>query len=202
MDIFRSYWVLALLALIVNVGTFTVAFMNGKSAVMSAWPKPEPVRDPTQKSPHVPFWDFSTTQIESLIDDLQAEKTRLEEREMAISKIETRVDAERREVARLKQEIETYQDELIDRITRVEESEARNLKTLADTYTGMPPEMVVSVFEEMDDYFVAKLLSLMNTETVSGIFEQMVARGNNDPAKVRRVASLSERLRLLEKQKK
>ena len=90
----------------------------------------------------------------------------------------------------------------MDRILRVEESEEKNIKTLATTYSAMPAESAVQVFDEMDDFFVAKMLSMMNTETVSGIFEQMIAQGGRDPENVRRVASLSERLRLLEKNKK
>lgn len=196
----KSYWFLAFLALIVNVGTYAFLFMGASSKLVEVWPKPKAAEK--QQEAYVPFWDFRTEQIESLVDDLKQENDRISEREAELLKIEARIASERNELELLRNEVEVYQKELMERILRVEESEEKNIKTLATTYAAMPAESAVQVFDEMDDFFVAKMLSMMGTDTVSGIFEQMIARGGRDPENVRRVASLSERLRMLERNKK
>ena len=199
MGMLRSYWVLAILALVVNVGTYTVLFIGSGEQLASVLPKPKSEGVPREE--YIPFWDFRTEQIESLVDDLKLENDRISERESELLKIESRITSEREELDRLRAEVEVYENELMTRSISVEESEENNIKTLATTYAAMPAESAVQVFDEMDDFFVAKLLSMMGTETVSGIFEQMITRGGQSPDEVKRVAKLSELLRLLEKKK-
>lgn len=199
MGLLRSYWFLAVLALVVNVATYLALFMGSGSQLASVIPK---AQDPSAApEEYIPFWDFRTDQIESLVEDLKQENDRISIREAELLKIESRISSEREELERLRAEVEVYQDELMTRIITVEESEEKNIKTLATTYAAMPAESAVQVFDEMDDFFVAKLLSMMGTETVSSIFEQMIAQAGQSPENVTRVANLSELLRLLEKKK-
>ncbi|MGB0371217.1 MAG: hypothetical protein ACPGN3_07665 [Opitutales bacterium] len=199
MGLLRSYWFLAVLALVVNIGTYTALFMGSGAQLATVLPKPKAAGVPREE--YIPFWDFRTEQIESLVEDLKKENDRISIREAELLKIESRITSEREELERLRNEVEVYQNELMTRIITVEQSEEKNIKTLATTYAAMPAESAVKVFDEMDDFFVAKMLSMMGTETVSGIFEQMIAQGGQGPENVKRVANLSELLRLLEKKK-
>jgi hypothetical protein len=49
----------------------------------------------------------------------------------------------------------------------------------------------------MDDTMVVKLLSLMKTDVVSTLFEEMSKQAAADPVLARRIAALTEKLRLL-----
>ena len=49
----------------------------------------------------------------------------------------------------------------------------------------------------MDDVTVVKILSLMKSDSVAPIFEEMSRSSTADPALARRAAALSEKLRLV-----
>ena len=52
----RAYWVLAILALVVNVGTYTVLFIGSGEQLASVLPKPKSEGVPREE--YIPFWDF------------------------------------------------------------------------------------------------------------------------------------------------
>ena len=100
MGLLKSYWFLAVLALIVNLATYTFMFMGSKDSVMSVFPKATPEGEKAEA--YVPFWDFRTDQIESLVDDLKQENDRIADREAELLKIESRISSERKELERLR----------------------------------------------------------------------------------------------------
>jgi hypothetical protein len=81
-------------------------------------------------------------------------------------------------------------------VVEIQGDELKNLKTLAATYSNLSPKAMLNIFKEMDDVSVVKLLALMKTDVVSPLFEEMSKQAASDPAMAKRVAQLSEKLRL------
>lgn len=153
-------------------------------------------RKPAKKAvrPEQP-WDFWTTEIETLAAELKVEKNELRAREDAIGVREARLVAEREELLKTRQQLETLRGEISSKMVEVQVDEAKNLKTLANTYSNLSPKAAVAILKEMDESTVVKVLSLMKTEVVSALFEEMGK--SSDTAVVKRAASLSEKMRLL-----
>ena len=61
----------------------------------------------------------------------------------------------------------------------------------------LTPKAAVTIFREMDDTMVVKLLALMKPDVVGAIFEEISKQSASDPALAKRAAQLSERLRLI-----
>jgi len=107
------------------------------------------------------------------------------------------LNAERQELSKQRQQLESMRADISSRITTIQSDEVKNLKSLVATYSSLTPKATLTIFKEMDDTMVVKILSLMKTDTVSPLFEEMSKQGASDPAVARRVATLSEKLRLL-----
>ena len=87
--------------------------------------------------------------------------------------------------------------EITSKVIEIQADEAKNLRTLAQTYTSTTPRATVAIFREMDDVTVVKILSLMKSESVAPIFEEMTRTAATDPALAKRAAVLSEKLRVV-----
>lgn len=141
-------------------------------------------------------WDFWTIEIENLAAELKEEKARQLKKSELLDQREARLAAESAELGKVRTEIEGLRHEIDTRVVEVSTDEAKNLKGLAHTYTVLTPKAAVAVIREMDDATVVKILSLMKVETVAAIFEEM-STAPGDPALPKRVAKLSEKIRLM-----
>jgi flagellar motility protein MotE (MotC chaperone) len=103
--------------------------------------------------------------------------------------------ADAAELEKVRQRLESLRKEIAQRVTEVSAEEVKNLKALSATYRSLSPPAAVGILAEMDQQTVVKLLSLMKPNETAAIFEEMGR--SNDPAIVKRAASLSEGLRLL-----
>jgi len=142
-------------------------------------------------------WGFWTLEIENLASELKDQKAVFKKREEELVQREERLNAERTELAKQRQQLEALRADINNRITSIQADEIKNLKTLVATYSNLTPKAVLTIFKEMDDTMVVKLLSLMKTDVVSPLFEEMSKQGATDPVLARRVATLTEKLRLL-----
>jgi flagellar motility protein MotE (MotC chaperone) len=140
-------------------------------------------------------WDFWTVEIEALAAELKAQREKLQARSLALDERESRLGAERKELEKVRDQVEALRREIDQRVTEVSAEESRNLKVLSATYRSLSPAAAVGIFAEMDQRTVVKLLSMMKPSETAAIFEEMGR--SSDPAIVRRAASLSESLRLL-----
>lgn len=140
-------------------------------------------------------WDFWTVEIEALAAELKAQREKLQARSLALDERESRLGAERKELEKVRDQVEALRREIDQRVTEVSAEESRNLKVLSATYRSLSPGAAVGIFAEMDQRTVVKLLSMMKPSETAAIFEEMGR--SSDPAIVRRAASLSESLRLL-----
>lgn len=190
---------LIIIALGLLLGVGTSLFLFWKSAVplvtaAKVMRAKATVHKPVQ--PEAP-WDFWTIEIEELSNELKDAKAALKKKEDEVLAREQRFAAEREELNKQRKQIEALRAEIASRIIEVQGDEVKSLKTLATTYSTMTPRAMVPILREMDDATVVKIFSLMKTETVGAIFEELGRQSASDAVLARRVALISDKFRLL-----
>lgn len=143
-------------------------------------------------------WDFWTVEIDNLAAELKDEKARLKQQSEQLELRAARLGSEQQELAKVRAELEAMRREIDERTVQIGTDEAKNLRTLSQTYANLTPKAAVVIITEMDDTTVVKILSLMKPDIVAAIFEEMSRGTGAEGAKLaRRAAILSEKLRLL-----
>jgi flagellar motility protein MotE (MotC chaperone) len=142
-------------------------------------------------------WDFWTIEIENLKAELSDAKARLAKRSDELDQREARLASERQDLDRIRNDIESIRRDIDARVVTIHSDEAKNLHSLAQTYTNLTPRAAVIILTEMDDSTAVKILSLMKPDIVGAIFEEMARTSGPDAALARRAATLSEKLRLM-----
>ncbi len=145
-------------------------------------------------------WDFWTVEIDNLTSELKDEKARVKNEEEQLDVRTARVASDRQELENVRSELNSMHKQISDKIVEIQAVEAKNLRTLAQTYTNISPHGVVAIIREMDDTTAVKILSLMKPDVVGPIFEEM-AKSDSPVIDAYRAARLSERLRLVKEQK-
>lgn len=194
MAFLRSYWIIAILSLAVSLGIVATLFLSFSEIFI---PLPEPEREISEEeavSGH--YWSFRTQGIDSLVDELEKAKLRLKLREDELGVMQGQVQMEMEELKKMRVNIEKMRAELSQYITEVKEGEAKNLKQLAATYADMPPDSVVEIFSQMDDGLIVKILTYMKPDVIGALFDVMSKQGNTPQESAKRVAALTEKLRL------
>lgn len=146
-------------------------------------------------------WDFWTIEIDNLASELKGEKDRLRKAMEQVDQRTARLNAEQRELEKLRAEIERMRREIGDKVIEINADEARNLRSLAQTYSALSPRAAVAILRELDDITVVKILSLMKPDVVSPIFEEMSRTPEGETTLAKRAAVLSEKLRLMKSAK-
>lgn len=146
-------------------------------------------------------FDFWTIEIDNLASDLKEERAKLRQQADVLDQREARIQAEEKELQRVRSDIETLRKQIADRVTEVTADEIKNIRTLAQTYTSLSPKAAVAILKEMDDVTTVKILAQMKPDVVGPIFEEMSKGTDGDVPLARRAALLSERLRLMKSSK-
>lgn len=180
-----NFWLVSALGLLINLAVTFGLIMSKAHEFIPKTPEKIVEEVITIGSPE--HFDFLTQGIEDLAANLKEEKKRLYERERLANELEERLAKEKDELLRLREEIASYREELTGKVFMLESSEEKNLKSLAVTYSNMPAETAVSIFSEMDDTFVLKIMSYMSVDVVAPIFQVMPAE---------RVARFTDMMRL------
>lgn len=141
-------------------------------------------------------WDFWTLEIENLASELKDVKATLVVREQALAAREEGLAADLRELEKTRQQIEALRATVAADMVKFEAEEAKNLKTLAKTYSELTPRAAVGIMQQMDEPSVVKILHLMKTDVVSPILQEMGSSA--DPEVTKRAARLTDRLRLVQ----
>ena len=189
--------VVILLGLIFGVGTTMGVLMQASSKLLEGASEAAKARRPAEVAEPEKHWDFWTTEIENLANDLKEERALLKQRSEQLDQREARMQLELQELEKTRQQIEAMRTAIDQRLAEVTAGEATNLKKLAQTYSVLTPKAAVTIFREMDDTMVVKLLALMKPDVVGAIFEEISKQSASDPALAKRAAQLSERLRLI-----
>jgi flagellar motility protein MotE (MotC chaperone) len=142
-------------------------------------------------------WDFWTIAIDNLTSELKDEKERLRLRSEQLDQREARLDAERQDLDKVRADIEAMRAQIDARVIAINADEAKNLRTLAQTYTNLTAPAAVAILKDLDDTTVVKILSLMKPDAVGLIFEEMARPDNPDPTLARRAAVISDKMRLM-----
>jgi flagellar motility protein MotE (MotC chaperone) len=146
-------------------------------------------------------WDFWTIQIDNISNDLKEERAALKKRTEVLDQREARLAAEEKELARARADMDALREQIGEKVTEVAADEAKNIRSLSQTYTSLSPKAAVAIFREMDDTTAVKILSQMKPDTVGAIFEEMSKGTDSDVPLARKAAVLSERLRLMKASK-
>lgn len=148
------------------------------------------------------LWDKQIKNFTTLLAQLEAAKNQQELREQQLNAFENQMKNEREALNVLKQSIEILQSELERRLIKVQESEIKNLKTLAETYTSMTPESVAKIFEESEEISVIKIMHFLAPETLGAILQVMSKDISKDEKVGPKINHLLESFRLSEEVKK
>lgn len=190
MGLLRSYWLIALLALFLNLGISMVLLVRALDSIAAAQ---APLDEPNEGTSR--FFDFYTREVDDLAEELKKREERLAHEEKKMRDWERRLDLEEVELERVRKELKMVREEFSQTIIQVKANEMKNVKELAQTYAAMSPESVVTIFGELDDTFVVKLLKNMPKDAVGPIF-QLMALNAQEPEQVKRVAKFAQMLRL------
>jgi flagellar motility protein MotE (MotC chaperone) len=200
MKALRSPLVLALLAGLLFLGTtFGVLYLQRDALLNSGDATPEALAKTA-----VPqrLFSFHADEVDALAAELKDQREKLDARQAGLDKLATRLDAEKQELERTRGEIKSMRDEIAKSIPQIQESEARNLKTLAQTYSNMTPQAAVAIFREMDEMMTVKILAAMKADKVGAVLQEMARAQTGDDAMAKRAARISDKLRLLKQPKK
>lgn len=138
-------------------------------------------------------WEFHNPEVDLLITELKLEKERLAKQALELSELAERLHTERLELNQVTQMVSQLQLEFDRNIVRVTAEEAANVKRLARTYAAMSPEGAAAILRQLDETTQLKILTQMKESEIAVLLE---AIGRQSEAEARRVAALSERLRL------
>lgn len=191
--------VLVVLGLLIGVGT-SVSLFKKMAAPLIAKAKAAKVSATHVEKPEAP-WDFWTSEIDNLSNELKDSKQAIKKREEELTAREARIVAERQELTKQRQELERIRAEITAKIGEIRADEVKNLKSLANLYSSLSPKATLTIFQEMDEITVVKLLSLMKTDVVGPLFEELTKQSVADPALAKKAAALSEKLRLFKSAK-
>jgi flagellar motility protein MotE (MotC chaperone) len=191
----RNPFVIGALGLLVGSSSGTFWFWRQASQMLITAAQVR-ARILQQGQPEAP-WGFWSLEMENLAAELRDQKALLFKREESIDQREGRLAAERDELEKVRTDLAAMRADISRRIIEISDTEAKNLRTLSQTYTSLTPRAAVAIFREMNDVTVVKILSLMKADVVGPIFEEMSRASARDPASAQRAALLTEKLRLV-----
>ncbi len=185
------------LSLVVSVAVGVSASWGVLSKLIMDAAKAIPVLPKVAPEAKAKGWDFWTIEIENLSNELKEERARLKKQAEQMGQREARLAAEEKEFTKIRADVEAVRKQVSDRVLEISTDEAKNLKTLATTYSNLTPRGAVAILKEMDDATVVKILALMKVDVVSPIFEEMSKSTGSDSALAKRAAQLSEKIRMM-----
>ena len=150
----------------------------------------------------ISIWDKQVKDFTGLLAQLEAARNQQETREQQLKLFEDQLKNEREALNVLKQSIEILQSELERRLVKVQESEMKNLKVLAESYANMTPESVAKIFEESEEASVIKIMHFLAPETLGAILQVMSKEISKDEKAGAKINHLLESFRLSEEVKK
>ena len=139
-----------------------------------------------------PSWEFSNPELDRLTTELKKEKEALGTKEQQLNELAARLEAERAEINIVTQTVHRLQREFDRNVVRIPEQETANLKKLGKTYATMSPEGAATIFKQMEDDQVVKILVFMKEGETAPVLESFARLGE---AEAKRAAVISERLR-------
>lgn len=191
--LFSKAWFLAVLALALMLGTQVGAYLLYKDQIFAAKKEVVVIK---RNEPSPIAWNFSSDSLVRLKSELDSRLAEIAKKEANLLSYEAQLQSDRIEIQEIKAEVEEMRNTLLKDVVEVEDWEKKNLKTLADTYGNLDPDATVSIFSELDDATVTKILRFMKPATIGDILQEMATQGGGNEALIKRAARLSDILRL------
>lgn len=140
-----------------------------------------------------PSWKFRNPELDQWIQEVKREKEALAVREQELRELETRLLAERQELAYVTQVVHQLQMEFDRNVVRVKEQEVENLKRQAKLISGMSPEGAAAMLAEMPNENVARVLFVTKPDVVSPILEALSKVGKGEAKRAAEITELMSR---------
>ena len=200
-----SNWMPIIAAVILGIAT---------SAGVLMWRLPSITASSTPVESHTPStiktkitsqskdWDFYTAEIDNLVNELKTERENYQKKAKDFAAVELRIATEKKELVRIREEIEKMRSELTEKTTEMQSAEKTNVRNLSRTYSSMKPTQAVAIISEMTDANIVKILALMKPDIQGKILAEMAktSDGSGNATLAPRAAKLSDQLRLFKQQ--
>ncbi len=192
----QSPAVTAALGFVLSVGVGVGLCWRAAGPIMAAVAKAKP-KEPALVEDKTKGWDFWTIEIENISNELKEERGRLKKQADLLDQRAGRIAADSKELDKIRSDIEKMRKDIGDKVAEINADETKNLRTLAQTYGNLTPKAVVAIFRDLDDTTAVKILSLMKSDIVGPIFEEMSRATGADASLAKRAAILTEKMRLM-----
>ena len=126
--------VIVLVGLLSGLGAGLGWFLRAADAVYAAALAHHAARVEARK-PEAP-WGFWTIEMENVASELKEERARVNQQAEQLAQREARLAAERQELDKVRAQIESLRREVGAKVVEIQGDEAKNLRTLAQTYTA------------------------------------------------------------------
>ena len=141
-------------------------------------------------------WNKQVHEFSKILLDLKTAEEQQQERQQQLDKLAEQLSNEREALNLLKQSIEILQKELERQIILIKDSEVKNFKTLAETYTNMTPEAVAKLFAELEESSVIKVMHFLAPDVLGPILQAMAQDLAKNKEKAPKINHLLETFRL------
>ena len=192
----QSPAVTAALGFVLSVGVGVGLCWRAAGPIMAAVAKAKP-KEPALVEDKTKGWDFWTIEIENISNELKEERGRLKKQADLLDQRAGRIAADSKELDKIRSDIEKMRKDIGDKVAEINADETKNLRTLAQTYGNLTPKAVVAIFRDLDDTTAVRILSLMKSDIVGPIFEEMSRATGADASLAKRAAILTEKMRLM-----
>ncbi len=138
-----------------------------------------------------PSWKYRNLEMDQWVAQIKEERDSLALRTEQLKEWEARLAATSREISTVTQIVSKLQMDFDKRVLLFRDQEKDNLKRQIKVVAGMTPDGAATMFNELPDDEVTKLLYLMKPDISAPILDAMSRQGQAHAA---RAASLANRL--------
>lgn len=180
--VLQSGWFVALIGCLLYLAT-TVFVLSPSKFAGAQFVKPDYSADDD------PSWRFRNPEFNEWVSQIQNEKARLDLREQQLDEWQRRINTELQEMSIVTETVTQLQSSFDKNVLRFKAQETDNVKRQAKLVAAMSPDGAVSMFSQMSDDDVVRILFVMKPDEASVILDTLSKTGQ-----AKRAALLTERL--------
>jgi flagellar motility protein MotE (MotC chaperone) len=139
-----------------------------------------------------PSWKYRNPEIDQWITQIKEEREAQAVKSAQLKEWEARLAVESKEISMVTQTVTKLQGDFDKRVLQFKEQEKDNLKKQIKVVADMTPDGAATMFNEMTDDEVAKILFMMKPDVSAPILDAMSRQGQ---AHASRAAILANRLK-------
>jgi flagellar motility protein MotE (MotC chaperone) len=188
MRVFQSSWVMALIGCALYLST-TLALLSPAKFVVARTALEETMGVVLTEQPS---WNFRNPEFEQWVEEIRRQRDALALREQQLQELQTRLEAERKELSYATQLVSRLQAEFDKNVVRITDQEADNLKRQAKVLSSMSPEAGAGLLNDMAEEEAVRILVAMKADEASAILEALSKLGKPE---AKRAATFTEKMR-------